>query len=104
MTMFLITSDISSFAGGIYNLFQILWTIAAKLIFFQFSSLSGIEFCMLCCGAAMLPNQTTHLHMSTSSSPSDVLPGGLMRLQGAAVFCAGKGKFGLDVGPVGNLI
>ena len=34
MTMFLITSDISSFAGGIYNLFQILWTIAAKLIFF----------------------------------------------------------------------
>ena len=63
MTMFLITSDISSFAGGIYNLFQILWTIAAKLIFFQFSSLSGIEFCMLCCGAAKSDNSLTHVYI-----------------------------------------
>ena len=91
MTMFLITSDISSFAGGIYNLFQILWTIAAKLIFFQFSSLPGIEFCMLCCGAKS-DNSLTHVYISISP---DLLPGGLMRLQGAAVFCAGKGSLDL---------
>ena len=69
--------------------------------FFSFPRYPALNFA--CC-AAVLPNQTTHLRMSTSSSPSDLLPGGLMRLQGAAVFCAGKGKFGLDVGPVGNLI
>ena len=102
MTMFLIIRDISSFSGAIYNLFQ-KCGLSPPNCFFFFSFLHYPELNFACC-AAMLPNQTTHLHMSTSSSPSDLLPGGLMRLQGAAVFCAGKGKFGLDVGPVGNLI
>ena len=92
MTMFLIIRDISSFSGAIYNLFQKCGLSPPNCFYFSFLHYPELNFA--CC-AAMLPNQTTHLHMSTSSSPSDLLPGGLMRLQGAPLFCAGKGSLDL---------
>ena len=102
MTMFLIIRDISSFDDGIYNLFQKCGLSPPNwFVFSQSSSLPGIEFCMLCCHAAKSDNSLTHVY---SFIPIRLITRG----PDEAARCSGvlcwQGKFGLDVGPVGNLI
>lgn len=101
MTMFLIIRDISSFSGAIYNLFQKCGLSPPNCFFFQFSSLPGIEFCMLCCHAAKSDNSLTHVYIFIPIRLIARGPDEAARCSG--VLCW-QGKFGLDVGPVGNLI